>query len=161
MVMKLTYLQGPFTSAELALRLGGVDFIADPVASADGHALPCATIDGAAYSGASAVLRYCGGLAGLLPADALSMLQCDEMLGALAALKMAGKKEAVAAMGRVDALLARGKGPFTLGEALSVADLEMLAVADGAAAPPGENVARCVEAVRKHPGVQAAVKGGE
>ncbi|OQR83114.1 glutathione S-transferase [Achlya hypogyna] len=155
--LKITYfdLVGRAELTRLALCVAGIPF-EDERLTRDQFAiikpslpfkqLPALTVGNEVFAQSLAMSRYAGRLAGLYPADALDAFRVDEILGAsddtLAKLgpslreqdtakRSAMRQELSATLPEhfacIEARLATHKGPYFLGDALTIADLELYA----------------------------------
>ncbi len=168
--LKLTHHVGDTRASAplLALRVGGVTFTDEHLTDAQLAALrkggdlsPCVqpqlTVDGRAFAGADAILRYCGNLTGLYPGDPAAALAVDEMLCALQDLHTAKNEAGPSTAAAIDTLLTVTPGPFVLADGLSIADIQLFfAVAEGSKDVFGgfKNITRCSDAVEGHPKVK-------
>ncbi|OQR89677.1 glutathione S-transferase [Achlya hypogyna] len=138
----------------LALHIGDIPFEDDRLTREAFAALkptlpfkqvPVLTVDGEVLAQSHAMARYAGRLAGLYPTDALEAFRVDEILAASddtlaklmpsfreqdAAKRLVLREELSAGplpehFACIEARLAAHKGPYFLGDALTIADLEL------------------------------------
>lgn len=155
--IKLTYFKAPGRAAPIrhALAIAGVpfedihvDFADLPSLQQSGslpfRSLPIMTVDGKTFAESSAMLRFAGKLGGLYPTDAVEAMQVDMVVDALEpivtaifsdkseeARKKVQEETFPRYFGAVDKMYAEteGKGPYLLGETLTIADLKVAAFA--------------------------------
>lgn len=183
--MKLTYLDIPARAeaTRLALAIGGVDFEDDRVSFDQFQTvakqqpfgqIPVLEVDGTVYGESDALLRYAGKVAGLYPkcekealrvdmvVDSLESVMGPSLKAAFAADKAAAKADVLQTtlpryFGAIEKIYAENKGPFLLGEVITIADLKVMSIyrqlTDGGMFAVGEP-----KALNAYPRIQAAAK---
>lgn len=153
--IKLTYFKAPGRAEPIrhALAIAGVDFEDEhvtfdqfPALRQSGAwpflSLPIMTVDGATFAESAAMLRFAGKLGGLYPDDPVEAMKVDMVVDALEPILTAifqdkseeARKKVVEEtfpryFGAVDKMYAETKGPYLLGDKLTIADLKVASFA--------------------------------